>query len=106
MKKKKKWKKKKKRKKKRKNHNFGNSYVLLLTHVTKRLLIFLEFPMKNISKIFVIPTSSLGSVHLISDVNHWQYNIATANFHQASHFASQVTHLSNFWERSTILKIS
>ena len=36
----------------------------------KKCLIFWDFPMKNMVKIFVIPMSSLGGVHLISGIAH------------------------------------
>ena len=34
----------------------------------KKCLIFLDFPMKNVVKIFGIPKSSLEGVHLISGI--------------------------------------
>ena len=34
----------------------------------KKCLLFLDFPMKNDSKIFGTPMSSLGGVHLISGI--------------------------------------
>ena len=34
----------------------------------RKCLIFLDFPMKNVVKIFGIPMSSLGGVHLISGI--------------------------------------
>ena len=45
---------------------FGNSHVFF-TLSTKKCLIFLDFPMKNVVKISGIPMSSLGGVHLISE---------------------------------------
>ena len=36
----------------------------------KKCLIFWDFPMKNVVKIFGIPMSSLGGVHLISGIAH------------------------------------
>ena len=46
---------------------FGNSHVFF-TLATKKVLNFWDFPMKNVVKIFGIPMSSLGSVHLISGI--------------------------------------
>ena len=36
----------------------------------KKCLLFWDFPMKNVVKIFGIPMSSLGGVHLISGIAH------------------------------------
>ena len=49
---------------------FGNSHVFF-TLATKKVLSFLGFPMKNVVKIFGIPVSSLGGVHLISGIAQW-----------------------------------
>ena len=50
---------------------FGNSHVFF-TLATKKCLIFFDFPMKNVVKIFGIPMSSLGGVHLISGIAHFK----------------------------------
>ena len=39
----------------------------------KKCLILGDFPMKNVVKIFGIPLSSLGGVHLISGIAHFGY---------------------------------
>ena len=44
--------------------NFGN-FMSSYTLATKKVLNFLEFPMKNEGKIFGSPMSSLGGVHLM-----------------------------------------
>ena len=46
---------------------FGNSHVFF-TLATKKVLILGDFLMKNVVKIFGIPMSSLGGVHLISGI--------------------------------------
>ena len=53
---------------------FGNSHVFLALQ-PKKCLIFGDFPMKNVVKIFVIPMSSLGGVHLISGIAHRLHKI-------------------------------
>ena len=45
----------------------GNFHVFF-TLATKKVLIFLDFPMKNMVKVFGIPMCSLGGVHLISGI--------------------------------------
>ena len=50
---------------------FGNSHIFF-TLATKKCLIFWDFPMKNVVKIFGIPMSSLGGVHLISGIVQFQ----------------------------------
>ena len=47
---------------------FGNSHVVFTLATKKVLNFFLDFPMKNVVKIFGIPMSSLGGVHLISGI--------------------------------------
>ena len=47
---------------------FGNSHVFFTLTTKKVLIFFLDFPMKNVVKIFGIPMSSLGGVHLISGI--------------------------------------
>ena len=46
---------------------FGNSMSSLPLQ-SKKCLIFEDFPMKNVVKIFGIPMSSLGGVHLICGI--------------------------------------
>ena len=46
---------------------FGNSRVFF-TLATKKMLNFFGFPSGNVGKIFGIPMSSLGGVHLISGI--------------------------------------
>ena len=41
----------------------------------KKCLIFLDFPMKNVAKIFGIPMSSLGGVHLISGISQYHHGL-------------------------------
>ena len=50
--------------------DFGNSHVFF-TLATKKCLILGDFPMKIVIKFFGIPMSSLGGVHLISEMAQW-----------------------------------
>ena len=51
--------------------DFWNSHVFF-TVATKKVLFGGDFPMKNEVKIFGIPMSSLGGVHLISGIAQWE----------------------------------
>ena len=48
---------------------FGNSRVFFIL-ATEKVRNFFDFPVKNVVKIFGIPMSSLGGVHLISGIAH------------------------------------
>ena len=49
----------------------GNSHVFFTLATKKKCSVFLEFPMKKVGKIFVIPMFSSGGVHLISGIAHY-----------------------------------
>ena len=64
----------------------------------KKCFVFWDFPMKNVVKVFVIPMSSLGGVHLISGIAQLPCKVSSLFSYKAKKNKWYVSKLVTDWK--------